>query len=90
MSDTADRLMRLAERHRRRQRTRHWFGLHEWVSIRLDTGARFTQCVFCGLVFSDPSKPYPFWVRHPWLWHAMFDGTRLCACQRSKEMRDCP
>ena len=24
---------------------------------------------------------------HFWLWHAMFDGTRLCGCWHSKEMR---
>jgi hypothetical protein len=24
---------------------------------------------------------------HVWLWHAIFDGTRLCGCWRSKEMR---
>lgn len=22
-----------------------------------------------------------------WLWHAMFDGTRLCNCEHSKEYR---
>lgn len=25
---------------------------------------------------------------HFWLWHALFDGTRLCRCWRSREMRD--
>lgn len=24
---------------------------------------------------------------HFWLWHALFDGTRLCWCWRSREMK---
>jgi hypothetical protein len=24
---------------------------------------------------------------HFWLWHALFDGTRLCGCWRSQEMK---
>jgi hypothetical protein len=24
---------------------------------------------------------------HFWLWHALFDGTRLCGCWRSREMK---
>jgi hypothetical protein len=72
------------------RRVRHRFGLHDWqVSYPEHRYGvfRHVRCTWCGLVFGRVDRPYPFWVRHPWLWHAMFDGTRLCACQRSKEMR---
>lgn len=72
------------------RRLRHLAGLHDWrVSYPHDgyTVVRHVRCTWCGLVFGDPREPYPFWVRHPFLWHAMFDGSRLCACQRSKELR---
>jgi hypothetical protein len=30
----------------------------------------------------------PYRPARPWLWHAMFDGTPLCRCPRSRQMKD--
>lgn len=26
--------------------------------------------------------------KHPWLWHALFDGTWLCRCEHSKQYKE--
>lgn len=28
------------------------------------------------------------WEKLPWLWHAMFDGTRLCRCKHSQYYKE--
>lgn len=30
---------------------------------------------------------YVPWPKHLWLWHAVFDGTRICPCRHSRYFR---
>lgn len=44
-------------------------------------------------VMADRDKPDWLGWMSPlfpvWLWHALFDGTRLCRCHHSAEYRQC-